>query len=80
MRWQAMGPDAWMDPPRWRQKALMETVDGAQRSFALMGANARVLIQSVDRLQATAQETGRRVHDTLATSISKLRDSVRRVA
>jgi hypothetical protein len=45
-----------------------------------MGVNARVLMQSVDRLQAAAQETGRRVHDTLATSTSKLRDTVRRVA
>jgi hypothetical protein len=58
----------------------VETVDAAQRSFALMGANARVLMQSVDRLQAAAQETGRRVHDTLATSTSKLRDTVRRAA
>ena len=72
-----MWPTALTDPLRLYQRALMETVDSTQRALTFVGANARVVVHAVDRLQATAMDTRRRVRETLA-STSGLRESPRR--
>ncbi len=77
LRWQTMWPTALTDPLRLYQRALMETVDSTQRALTFVGANARVVVHAVDRLQATAMDTRRRVRETLA-STSGLRESPRR--
>lgn len=43
MKWQASWQDAPKDPMLWYQKALVETVDGAQKFFRLLEGNARRL-------------------------------------
>jgi len=68
VRWQTMWPTALMDPPRLCQRALVETIDSTQRALTYTGASARVVLQAVDRLQATATDTGRRVRETLASA------------
>ena len=80
LRWHAMWPEALADPLRWYQKVLLESVDTAQRTIRLMGANARALSQAVDRMHATAEQTGQRVQETLSTSASRAREAVRRAA
>jgi hypothetical protein len=80
LRWHAMWPEALADPLRWYQKVLLESVDTAQRTIRLMGANARALSQAVDRIHATAEQTGQRVQETLSTSASRAREAVRRAA
>ena len=58
----------------------MEAVDCAQRALVCAGTNARALAQSVDRLQVAAAETGRRVRETLASTVGGLRETGHRVA
>jgi len=80
VRWHAMWPELFADPLRWYQKVLLESVDTAQRTFRLIGANAKALSQAVDRVHATAEQTGQRVQETLSTSASRAREAVRRAA
>jgi len=80
LRWHAMWPEAFADPLRWYQKMLLESVDTAQRTIRLMGANARAFSQAVDRVHATAEQTGQRVQETLSTTASRAREVVRRAA
>ncbi|OLD96780.1 MAG: hypothetical protein AUG80_13150 [Candidatus Rokubacteria bacterium 13_1_20CM_4_68_9] len=62
------------------KETLLESVDTAQRTFRLIGANAKALSQAVDRVHATAEQTGQRVQETLSTSASRAREAVRRAA
>ena len=80
VRWHAMWPELFADPLRWYQKVLLESVDMAQRTFRLIGANAKALSQAVDRVQATAEQTGQRVLETLSISAPRAREAVRRAA
>ena len=59
-------PVALADPLRLYQRAFMETIDSTQRALTFMGANARVVMHAVDRLQAAATDTALRVRETLA--------------
>ncbi|PYN79641.1 MAG: hypothetical protein DMD96_17060 [Candidatus Rokuibacteriota bacterium] len=77
LRWHTLWPKALVDPLHVYQKAFMETVDTTQRALSLMGANAKVVVQSIDRLQAAAMDTGRRVRETLTTA-SGMREATRR--
>jgi hypothetical protein len=67
LRWQALWPEALTDPHLY-QKAFVETVDTAQRALLLLGTNARIVAQSIDRLQTSAMDTGRRLRDTLTSA------------
>jgi hypothetical protein len=80
LRLQSIWPDALTDPLGWYQKAVVEGVDCAQRVLVCAGTNARALAQSVDRLQVAAAETGRRVRETLASTVGGLRETGHRVA
>ena len=80
VRWHAMWPELFADPLRWYQTVLLESVDTAQRTFRLIGANAKALSQAGDRVHATAEQTGQRVQETLSTSASRAREAVRRAA
>ena len=80
LRWHAMWPELVTDPLRWYQKALLESVDTAQRTFRLMGATTHSLSQAVDRVHATAEQTGQRVQETLISNASRARETVRRAA
>ena len=75
-----MWPELFADPLRWYQTVLLESVDTAQRTFRLIGANAKALSQAVDRVHATAEQTGQRVQETLSTSTSRAREAVSRAA
>ena len=80
LRLQSTWPDALTDPLGWYQKAVVEAVDSAQRVLVCAGTNARAMAQSVDRLQVAAAETGRRVRETLASTVGGLRETGHRVA
>ena len=75
LRWQAMWPEALMDPLRWHQTALTELVASTQRTIAFAGTGARVVMQAADRIQAATVDTGRRVRDIVEGSGASLRRS-----
>jgi hypothetical protein len=68
LRWQTLWPQALTDPLHAYQRAFVETFDATQRTLALMGTNARVVVQSIDRLQVVAMDAGRRLRETLTST------------
>ena len=62
------------DPFAWYQKSLLGAVDGTQRTLRLLEANAQILTRSAERLQASAQRTGKEIQEALASCMSRMRD------
>lgn len=62
------------DPFGWYQKGLLATVDGTQKAFRLVEANAQVVTRSAERLQASAERTGKEIQEALTSYIGRLRE------
>jgi hypothetical protein len=62
------------DPFTWYQKGLLTTVDGTQWAFRLMEANAQVVTRSAERLQASAERTGKEIQEALTSYVGRVKD------
>ena len=62
------------DPFTWYQKGLLTTVDGTQKAFRLVEANAQVVTRSAERLQASTERTGKEIQDALTSCISRMKE------
>jgi hypothetical protein len=74
LRWNVLWPEMFRDPFRYYQRAVMDSVDYAQKSFRVMGGAAEAVTQSVDRLQQTAEEAGKGIQETFTTATTKMRE------
>ena len=75
LKWQASWQDGPKDPMAWYQKALVETVDGAQKFFRLLEGNAQAMTRSAERLQASAEQTGKGIQETFEATVTRVKDS-----
>jgi hypothetical protein len=62
------------DPFTWYQKGLLTSIDGTQKVFRLMEANAQVVTRSAERLQASAERTGKEIQEALTSYVSRMKD------
>jgi hypothetical protein len=73
-----VGPEAFEmlrhNPFAWYQKSLLALVEGTQKSFHLVEANAQVVTRTAERVQASAEHTGQEIQETLATSVNRLKE------
>jgi len=49
-------------------------VDGAERAFALLEGNAQALARSAERLQTSAEQTGKGIQETCVAAVAKMKD------
>lgn len=75
MKWQASWQDAPKDPMSWYQQALVETVDGAQKVFRVLEGNAQAVTRSAERLQATMEQAGKGIQETLEATVTRMKDT-----
>ena len=75
MRWQSNSQDGSKDPMQWYQKALVETVEGAQKFFRLLEGNAQAVTRSAERLQASAEQTGKGIQETFEATVARMKDT-----
>ena len=75
MKWQASWQDGSKDPMEWYQKALAGTVDGAQKLFRLLEGNAQAMTRSAERLQASAEQAGKGIQETVETTVARMKDA-----
>ena len=75
MKWQTTWQDAPKDPMEWYQKALAETVDGAQKFFRYFESNAHAMTRSAERLQASAEQAGKSMQDTLEATVTRMKSA-----
>jgi len=78
MKWQASWQDAPKDPMQWYQKALVETVDGAQKFFRLLEGNAQAMTRSAERLQTSAEQAGKSLQETFEATVTRMKDTYAR--
>jgi hypothetical protein len=73
-----LGPEALealrQNPLAWYQKGLLTLVDGTQKAFRLVEANAQVVTRTAERIQASAEQTGREIQETLTASVNRLNE------
>lgn len=62
------------NPFAWYQKSLLGLVEGTQKSFRLVEANAQVVTRIAERVQASAEQTGQEIQETLTTSVNRLKE------
>src|SRR5262245_24150287 len=74
LRWQATWKEATIDPVAWYHKAMAEGVQYAQQAARHVEENVQVLSRSVERLQASTEQTGKGIQESLAGATSKLKD------
>jgi hypothetical protein len=61
------------NPFAWYQKSLLGIVEGTQKAFRLLEANAQVVTRSAERLQASADRTAHEIQETLTSSANRLK-------
>ena len=75
MKWQASWHEAPKDPMEWYQKAVADTVDGAQKLFRFFESNAHAMTRSAERLQASAEQAGKSVQGTFEATVARMKDT-----
>jgi hypothetical protein len=72
------GPDSLeglrQDPLGWYQRGLLTLVEGTQKAFRLVEANAQVVTRTAERVQASAEQTGQEIQETLTASVNRLKE------
>ena len=62
------------NPFAWYQKSLLTLVEGTQKAFRLVEANAQVVTRTAERVQASAEQTGQEIQETLTASGNRLKE------
>ena len=65
--------EAPRDPLSVYQKGVLESVEGAQKAFKILEGNAQAMTRSAERLQVTAEQTGKDIQATFAQAASKVK-------
>ncbi|MBI2017336.1 MAG: hypothetical protein HYS77_17650, partial [Candidatus Rokubacteria bacterium] len=74
LRWQTAWQNGAKDPVELYQKALLDSVDGAQKAFKLLEGQAQAFTRSAERLQTSAEQAGKGIQETYTTVVSKVKD------
>jgi hypothetical protein len=75
LRWQALWPEAMKNPTAFYQQTLVESMDGAQKAFRLAEGNAQAIAKSAERWQASAEQAGRGIQETVKATVGKMKDA-----
>jgi hypothetical protein len=62
------------NPFAWYQKSLLALVEGTQKAFHVVEANSQVVTRTAERIQASAEQTGQEIQETLTTSVDRLKE------
>jgi hypothetical protein len=65
--------EAPRDPLSVYQKGVLESVEGAQKAFKILESNAQAMTRSAERLQVTAEQTGKDIQATFAQVASRVK-------
>jgi hypothetical protein len=65
--------EAPRDPFSVYQKGVLESVEGAQKAFKILESNAQAMTRSAERLQVTAEQTGKDIQSTFAQVAGKVK-------
>ncbi len=61
------------DPFAFYQKGVLQSVEGAQKAFKIIESNAQAMTRSAERLQVTAEQTGKEIQATFAQVAGRMK-------
>jgi len=73
LRRQGEFQEAPRDPFSVYQKSVLESVEGAQKAFKIFESNAQAMTRSAERLQVSAEQTGKEIQATFAQIAGKIK-------
>lgn len=73
LRRQGEMQEAPRDPFSVYQKGMLESVEGAQKAFKMFESNAQAMTRTAERLQVTAEQTGKEIQATFAQVAGKVK-------
>ena len=65
--------EAPRDPFAFYQKGVLQSVEGAQKAFKIIESNAQAMTRSAERLQVTAEQTGKEIQATFAQVAGRMK-------
>jgi nucleoid-associated protein YgaU len=65
--------EAPRDPFAFYQKGVLQSVEGAQKAFKIIESNAQAMTRSAERLQVTAEQTGKEIQATFAQVADRMK-------
>ena len=65
--------EAPRDPFAFYQKGVLQSVEGAQKAFKIIESNAQAMTRSAERLQVTAEQTGKEIQSTFAQVAGRMK-------
>lgn len=74
MRWQSTWQEAPRDPLAWCHRALTDGVEQTQKWFRMLEGNAQAISRTAERLQTTAEQTGKGIQDSFSEAVTKMKD------
>jgi hypothetical protein len=74
LRWQSAWQDAPRDPMACYQRALTDSVEGAQKWFRILEGNAQAVTRTAERLQTTAEQAGKGIQESFSETVTKMKD------
>jgi len=74
LRWQSTWQEAPRDPLAWYQRALTDGVEHTQKWFRILEGNAQAVTRTAERLQTTAEQTGKGIQESFTEAVTKMKD------
>jgi len=74
MSWQSAWQEAPRDPLAWYQRALTDSVENAQKWFRILEGNAQAVTRTAERLQTTAEQTGKSIQESFSEAVTKMKE------
>ena len=74
LRWQSTWQEAPRDPLAWYQRALTDGVEQTQKWFRIFEGNTQAMTRTAERLQTTAEQTGKGIQDSFAEAVTKMKE------
>ena len=62
------------NPFTWYHKSLLGAAEGTRTAFKLVEANAQVATRSAERLQTSAEQTGKHIQETLTAYMTRMKE------
>jgi hypothetical protein len=78
LKWQSGWPEAPKEPMQWYQRAIVESVDHAQKFFRMLEGNAQAVTRSAERLQTSAEQAGKGIQETFEATVNRVKDAYSR--
>jgi hypothetical protein len=74
MRWQSTWQEAPRDPLAWCHRAMTDSVEQTQKWFRILEGNAQAISRTAERLQSTAEQTGKGIQESFSEAVTKMKD------